>query len=73
MRDYISDFIYEETGAMTLEAAIITATLVALALVFRKQLASLWNEIYDKNEKYIRKLEMAEFRMFGLSLRNIFI
>ena len=44
----IARFIYEEEGAMSLEAAIIVATLVALAIVLRKQLAKLWDKVGGK-------------------------
>ena len=40
----LARFFYEEEGAMSLEAAIIVATLVALAIVFRKQLIKLWDK-----------------------------
>lgn len=51
----LKKFFYDETGAMTLEAAIITAALVALAIVFRKQLSKLWDttatEMHDMEEQ----------------------
>ncbi|MBQ7264491.1 MAG: hypothetical protein IJS61_00145 [Firmicutes bacterium] len=46
-------FIYEEDGMGTIEIAILIAVLVALAIVFRKQLASLWNSISGKNEQVV--------------------
>lgn len=39
----IKRFYEDDSGAMTMEAAIITATLVALAIIFRKQLSKLWD------------------------------
>lgn len=57
MKNNIYSFINDETGAMTLEAAIITAALVALALVFRKQLGQMWSGISDKNDEYIQKIK----------------
>lgn len=47
------DFMLEENGGMTLEAAIITATLVALAIIFKKQLGKLW----DTAGKEMKKME----------------
>lgn len=41
----LKSFIYEEDGMGTIEIAIIIAALVALAIVFKKQLASLWDNI----------------------------
>lgn len=39
----LKNFMYEEDGMGTIEIAILIAALVALAIVFRKQLAQLWN------------------------------
>jgi len=47
----IKRFYEDDSGAMTMEAAIITATLVALAIIFRKQLSSLWNSAADAMTK----------------------
>jgi Flp pilus assembly pilin Flp len=38
----LKNFVYEEDGMGTIEIAIIVAALVALAIVFKKQLANLW-------------------------------
>lgn len=38
----LKNFMYEEDGMGTIEIAILIAALVALAIVFRKQLAGLW-------------------------------
>lgn len=48
MKNLINDFVEDETGAMTIEAAIITAILVALAIAFRKQITKLWQAMKDK-------------------------
>lgn len=40
----ITQFLRDESGAMSIEAAIITAAFVALAIIFRKQLAKLWGK-----------------------------
>lgn len=45
MLNEMRNFIYEEEGMGTIEIAIIVAALVALALVFRKQLGELWTAI----------------------------
>lgn len=45
------DFIYEEEGMGTIEIAILIAALVALAIIFRKQLSSLWNSAADAMTK----------------------
>jgi Flp pilus assembly pilin Flp len=55
--DCVKKFFCSEDGAMTLEAAIITAALVALALVFRNQLGKMWKAISGKNKDYIDKLK----------------
>lgn len=39
----LNRFLTEEQGGMSIEAAIITAALVALAITFRKQLGKLWD------------------------------
>lgn len=44
----IKDFFDNESGAMSLEAAIITAALVALAIAFRTQLKSMWGVTKQK-------------------------
>ena len=49
----LRDFIYEEEGMGTIEIAIIIAALLALVIVFRKQLFNLWNQItgnLDRND-----------------------
>lgn len=38
-------FIFEDDGMGTIEIAILIAALVALAIVFRKQLAAMWTSI----------------------------
>lgn len=42
------EFLKNEDGAQSIEIAIITVTLVALALVFKKQLLSLAKAIAEK-------------------------
>lgn len=44
----IKKFFREETGSQSLEVAIITITLIALALVFKEQILSLAKTIADK-------------------------
>ena len=39
----LKNFIYEEYGMGTIEIAVIIAALLALVIVFRKQLFTLWN------------------------------
>lgn len=39
----LKNFIYEEDGMGTIEIAILIAALVALAIIFRKQLSSIWD------------------------------
>lgn len=51
----IKAFFNNESGSMTIEAAIITAALVALAIVFKEQLASLW----DKTGQSMKDMENA--------------
>lgn len=41
----LKNFIYEEDGLETIEIAIILAALIALAIVFKGQLAKLWNKV----------------------------
>lgn len=53
----IRDFIIEENGAMTIEAAIITAALVALAIIFRKQLSDLWDSAGGEMAEMESKIE----------------
>lgn len=40
-------FIFEDDGMGTIEIAILIAALVALAIVFRKQLANMWDTIKE--------------------------
>jgi len=42
------EFIFDERGAASIEVAIITVALVALALIFKEQLLSLAKAIADK-------------------------
>lgn len=44
----LNEFLYDENGAVSLELAIITVALVALALIFKKQIISLTKTIADK-------------------------
>ncbi len=48
MKDYFYSFVYDEEGASTLEVAIISVTLAAIAILFRKQLLSLAKAIADR-------------------------
>lgn len=41
----LKNFIYEEDGLETIEIAIILAALIALAIVFKEQLAKLWDKV----------------------------
>lgn len=41
----LKDFWEEESGAMSIEAAIIVAVLVALAIIFKKQIADMWKGV----------------------------
>lgn len=41
----LKSFILEEEGLSTIEISIILSVLIALGIVFRQQLSSLWNEI----------------------------
>ena len=41
-------FLYDESGSASIEVAIITVALVALALVFKKQLMSLAKKVAEK-------------------------
>lgn len=41
----LKNFIYEEDGLETIEIAIILAALIALAIVFKGQLAALWDKV----------------------------
>lgn len=43
----LKNFIYEEDGLETIEIAIILAALIALAIVFKGQLAELWNKVRE--------------------------
>jgi len=42
----LKSFILEEEGLSTIEISIILSVLIALGIVFRQQLGSLWNEIF---------------------------
>lgn len=42
------EFMFDERGAASIEVAIITVALVALALIFKEQLLSLAKAIADK-------------------------
>ena len=57
MKEEFAAFLYEEDGAYTLEVAIITAAIIALALAFRKQLGAMWKKISDTNKDYINKIK----------------
>lgn len=48
MKQIIHKFVYDEDGASTIEIAIITMALIALALVFKKQALSLAETIAKK-------------------------
>ena len=52
-----SEFFHEEDGLATLEVAIVTAVLLAIAIVFRKQLMSLWNTEATEMEKMEKKIK----------------
>lgn len=52
----IQNFIKNENGAMSIEAAIITAVLVGCAILFRKQLSSLWEAVAEKNEDMAERI-----------------
>lgn len=41
----LRSFIYEEDGLETIEVAIILAAVVALAIVFKKQLGQIWDNV----------------------------
>ena len=49
-------FMREETGAVSIEAAIVTAVFVALAIIFKDQLVEMWAAISGKNDEIIEKL-----------------
>lgn len=53
----LKDFWEEESGAMSIEAAIIVAVLVALAIVFKKQIAALWTEVATKMAEQTEKIK----------------
>ena len=53
------EFLLEEDGAQTLEIAIITATLLAIVIVFRKQIMSLWNKEATEMEKMEESIESS--------------
>lgn len=48
MINLIKKFIKEEDGLGTVEIVIIVAVLVGLALIFRKQIYALVNQIFDR-------------------------
>ena len=48
MINLLKGFFKEEDGMGTVEIVIIVAVLVGLALIFRKQMYSLVNQIFDK-------------------------
>ena len=52
-----SEFLREEDGLATLEVAIVTAVLLAIAIVFRKQIVSLWNTEAKEMEKMEEKIK----------------
>lgn len=58
-----SDFLYEEDGLGTIEIAIILAALVALAVVFKKQLVQLWNKIGGKAEDAANDFDSTNFEV----------
>lgn len=47
-KEILKKFILEEDGLGTVEIVIIIAVLVGLALIFRKQIYSLLNQIFDR-------------------------
>jgi Flp pilus assembly pilin Flp len=53
----IQAFMSNEDGAMSIEAAIITAALVALAIVFKKQLSRLWNTVAGEMSSMEQKIK----------------
>ncbi len=48
MLKYVQRFFREEDGLGTVEIVIIIAVLVGLALIFRKQIYALVNQIFDR-------------------------
>ncbi len=48
MMNLVRNFIREEDGLGTVEIVIIVAVLVGLALIFRKQIYSLVNQVFDR-------------------------
>jgi Flp pilus assembly pilin Flp len=48
MLNYVEKFFREEDGLGTVEIVIIIAVLVGLALIFRKQIYALVNQIFDR-------------------------
>lgn len=48
MLESVKRFIYEEDGLSTVEIVVIVAILVGLALVFRRQIFSLIDQIFDR-------------------------
>lgn len=53
----IGAFLKDENGGMSLEAAIITATFVALAIVLRKQLKKIWDTVAEEMAESERKIK----------------
>ncbi|MBQ7264490.1 MAG: hypothetical protein IJS61_00140 [Firmicutes bacterium] len=52
----VREFINDENGLATIEVAILTAILVALAILFRKQLSGLWNKTADEMQNMEDKI-----------------
>jgi len=48
MHEYVKGFISDEEGLGTVEIVIIVAVLVGLALIFRNQIYSFVNQIFDR-------------------------
>lgn len=48
MNRILKDFLKEEDGLGTVEIVIIVAVLVGLALIFRKQIYALVNQLFDR-------------------------
>ncbi len=45
MKELMIQFIKEEDGISTIEIGVILAVMIALAVVFRKQLTNIWDKI----------------------------
>lgn len=48
MRRRVEDFLKEENGAAVIEMVLVIVVLIALVLIFKNQLTTLVNDIFDK-------------------------